>query len=244
MKLNTPILTFAGAAALAFVSLIASNAFGYFGLTSQPIFTEDTPCNAEFITVPGQQVCFNVSAFDPNQVNTVVLAWNDIPITATTTPPCPTAGQGFVTTQFCFTPQISDAGQTFLVIFTTFIPGLDQIVPKCDIKITVEPDLSAEVTKFIGASAYLGGPVNIQFETSSEIDNAFFNIYRGEGNQLMGSTLVNKSPIMAMGGPAMPASYTQLDRKVVPGKIYHYWLESVDIYGESQVIGPISVAAR
>ncbi|MBI3819350.1 MAG: hypothetical protein HY286_11705 [Planctomycetes bacterium] len=242
MSINTTKIAFVGAAALAITSLFNSQLFAY-GDTPPPQWSEGTPCFTEFHVVPGQQLCFNVSAFDFNGA-ALLLQWNDVPFNATTNPPAPLAGNGSVSTQFCWTAGPQDIGMNFLVIFTaSYISTAPLPDAKCDITIIVDPDLSATVTSFTGGAAFIGGPIKINWETSSEIDNAYFNIYRSEttfGNAIK----VNQSPIMATGGPAMPASYSQIDRRVTNGARYGYWLESIDIYGESQLFGPIFVVAR
>lgn len=243
MKLSLSTITFAGAAVLALGSLVSTQlfAFGDQPVNQQPHFT-DAPCEVDYFLVPGQQLCFSVNAIDPEQ-DFIVLQWNNTPFSATTNPPCPTGGQGSVFTQFCWTPGIQDIGQSYLVAFDVFQPGNTLPFPKCDIHLHVQSGLSAEVTSLTGKTAFAGGPIVINWETSSEIDNAYFNVYRSEST-FENAVQVNAQPIVAKGSPITPASYSQGDRRAKTGHAYHYWLESVDIYGETQLFGPVNVVAR
>ncbi|MBI3820273.1 MAG: hypothetical protein HY286_16395, partial [Planctomycetes bacterium] len=180
MKLTT--LAFVGAAALASASLVSNSLFAVTpGGNNPPFFVAPSPCNQEFLVTPGQTLCFDVAVQDAEN-DFIVLNWNDVPFTATTNPPTVVGGNGFVTTQFCFTPGPADVGQTYLAIFFSFDPNMPggANTPKCDIKITVENGLSAEVTDFSAKAGGIGGPVKVHWETSSEIDNAYFNIFRSE----------------------------------------------------------------
>lgn len=245
MKIGFSTFAFAGAAVLALGALATSQlmAFGNGPVPNQqPNFTENTPCNIEFVVTPGQQLCFNVTSVDP-EGDFIILTWNNVPITATTNPPTVVGGQGIVSTTFCYTATPAEVGQNYLVVFTTEQPGNTLPTNKCDIRIRVETGLSAELSTFTGKVAFENGPVMLNWETSSEIDNAFFNVYRSTST-FNNAIQINNAPIVAKGGPAMPAAYKQLDRRVATGSAYFYWLEAVDIFGGSQLFGPIEVVAR
>ncbi|MFN0207764.1 MAG: hypothetical protein ACKVS6_15760 [Planctomycetota bacterium] len=206
-----------------------------------PFFVPPSPCNEVFFATPGNQLCFDIVAFDPDE-ELVILDWNDVPFGATTNPPVVTSGNPSVQVQFCYTPTPQDVGMQFQVEFTA--ANLDtQDHTKCDITIIVESPLSAEIESFTGKVVSHGGAVKLDWTTSSEIDNAYFNVYRSQSS-FENAMQINKSPIVALGSPITGANYSQADRRVTKGSVYKYWLESVDIYGATQLFGPITVAAR
>jgi hypothetical protein len=81
--------------------------------------------------------------------------------------------------------------------------------------------------------------VTLVWETSAEIDNAGFNLYRADAG---GGAYVkiNDALIVAQGNPASGASYTFLDPGLAPGT-YYYELEDVDYFGVSTQHGPVAV---
>ncbi|MBN1259607.1 MAG: hypothetical protein JXB35_02910 [Anaerolineae bacterium] len=86
-----------------------------------------------------------------------------------------------------------------------------------------------------------GNEVVVSWETASEIDNLGFNLYRssaseGPWEQLNPEIIRAKSPGTAFGGV-----YTFTDAEVIPGKLYHYRLESLETSGASTFHGPISI---
>jgi hypothetical protein len=87
------------------------------------------------------------------------------------------------------------------------------------------------------------GIIIIRWSTSSEIDNASFNIYRAEsedGNYLK----INDSLIPAKGSPIKGAFYEFADSDVHNRITYYYKLEDIDIYGKSTMHGPVSATPR
>jgi hypothetical protein len=79
----------------------------------------------------------------------------------------------------------------------------------------------------------------IIWSTLSEIDNAGFNLWRGEA----GSTdyiKINSGIIEAVGDATLSAEYSYIDKTAIPGVVYYYTLEDIDIKGISTFHGPIS----
>jgi hypothetical protein len=247
--MQTSKLVFGGAALLAVASLTAATLFAGDVQppgNSPPVFVAPSLCNTIVNIAPNVELVLFPTAVDPEE-NPMVL------FNAATNAPGATFGpQQFIVDgspiqgEFHFTPSIQDAGQIYFALFVAidFVEGGGSgIGSSCLTLIQVDEALSAELSEFKGGMAFNGGPVSIQWATSSEIDNAYFNIYRSE-TTFENATLVNQGPIMALGGPSIPASYQQLDRLAQAGHVYKYWLESTDIYGATQVYGPIQVLAR
>ncbi|MEZ4769266.1 MAG: hypothetical protein R2844_12670, partial [Caldilineales bacterium] len=76
-------------------------------------------------------------------------------------------------------------------------------------------------------------------ETVSELDNAGFNLYRGD-SAAAPQTLLAYVPSQAPGS-AQGFAYTYEDLDVQPGETYWYWLEDVSLGGATTLHGPVSV---
>jgi hypothetical protein len=225
-------------------SLATSALFGNVAGETGPVFVPPSPCNDIFFATPGNQLCFNIAAFDADGGD-IVMDWNDVPfVGAFTIPPTVFLSPGGTAQlQFCYTPTAQDTGMQFQVEFFAFNPDAFGDGSKCDVTIIVEAVLSAELESFTGKLMSLGGPIQLNWSTSSEIDNALFNIYRSE-TTFENATQINQNPIVALGSPITGADYSQIDRRVTAGHTYKYWLESIDIYGATQLFGPVTVSAR
>jgi uncharacterized repeat protein (TIGR01451 family) len=82
--------------------------------------------------------------------------------------------------------------------------------------------------------------VLVSWETTMEIDNAGFNLYRapastGPYTRLNPTRIPPKNP-----GATLGAAYTWLDEDVEPGVVYYYKLEDLDFSGVSTFHGPVS----
>ena len=84
--------------------------------------------------------------------------------------------------------------------------------------------------------------VTLQWKTSSEIDNAGFNIYRAEiGGEY---EQINAGLIPAEGSPTEGAEYEFVDADVQNRTPYRYLLESVDLNGTATQHGPVRATPR
>lgn len=88
-----------------------------------------------------------------------------------------------------------------------------------------------------------GGAVRLEWETTTELDNLGFNLYRsesmeGERAKINGSLIPSQVPPGSLTG----ATYEYTDETTSTGKAYYYWLEDVDIYGKATLHGPVSIA--
>lgn len=124
--------------------------------------------------------------------------------------------------------------------------GLVQAKDACD---NINPT-AVELLSFTATGAK--NSVILNWETASEIDNLGFNIYRADS--LGGERLkINAELIPSNTYPGSPigASYEYVDTgadlkqgKLLPNRTYYYWLADLDIYGESELFGPVEVVVK
>jgi hypothetical protein len=90
-----------------------------------------------------------------------------------------------------------------------------------------------------------GTAILVTWETAQGIDSVGFNLYRAESPtgpmaQLNDALIPSQVPP----GSAFGAVYEWLDEDgLVPGQVYYYWLEAVDIYGQATLHGPVHATA-
>jgi hypothetical protein len=87
-----------------------------------------------------------------------------------------------------------------------------------------------------------GTSIHVQWETSQEVDNLGFNLYRS-GTRNGPKRQLNRELIPTQVPPGSPfgAVYDWIDAKVKPGHTYFYWLEDVDLHGNTTMHGPVKV---
>lgn len=84
-----------------------------------------------------------------------------------------------------------------------------------------------------------GEIVRVEWQSAAELRNIGYNLYRSETyggprTQLNAELIASLVPP----GSGQGALYTWMDASAVPGQIYLYWLESVDIDGLTEIFGP------
>ncbi len=84
--------------------------------------------------------------------------------------------------------------------------------------------------------------IRVAWQTLSEIDVAGFNLWRTDAPDGAYARL-NAQVVPAQGGPTLPASYLYEDAAVTDGLTYYYRLEALDLYGQSQLFGPVHTTA-
>ena len=117
------------------------------------------------------------------------------------------------------------------------VTGVDEYSPFTGTSNTPSAPALIELA-FFTATAYTGH-VLVEWETASEIDNAGFNLWRAlaaDGPY----TRLNPTLIPARGSPTRGARYAYADRDVVPGTVYWYKLEDVDIHDLHTFHGPVA----
>jgi hypothetical protein len=83
--------------------------------------------------------------------------------------------------------------------------------------------------------------ITLSWETTNEIDNLGFNIFRStspEGTRIKLNT--DLIPTINPPGSLDGAVYTFVDSNVKMRITYYYWLEDVDFTGMSTLYGPVS----
>ncbi|MDP8211514.1 MAG: T9SS type A sorting domain-containing protein [Candidatus Stygibacter australis] len=91
-------------------------------------------------------------------------------------------------------------------------------------------------------AVYQEGTPVLQWITQSEINNAGWNIYRSDSEEMAESMQVNPELITGAGTTTETQSYFFRDEmEIEPGNTYHYLLENVDYTGSSENYGPISI---
>lgn len=99
---------------------------------------------------------------------------------------------------------------------------------------------AVELTSFAVEPAPTGALVT--WETAQEIDNIGFNLYRaddptGEKIKLNGEIIPSNVPP----GSPFGADYEYLDETVPDPSAAYYWLEDVDLYGQTTLHGPVFI---
>lgn len=88
------------------------------------------------------------------------------------------------------------------------------------------------------ASATGTGSINILWTTQSESNLIGFRILRAESQDLSFSSLI--SPLISATNLSTTFNYRFQDTDVVPNNRYYYWLEALDLDGNTTYHGPVS----
>ncbi len=87
--------------------------------------------------------------------------------------------------------------------------------------------------------------VVVSWETASETDNLGFNLYRADSADgeriLLNAELI---PTNVPPGSPIGSVYEYRDTTAIAGQTYYYWLEDVDLAGESAFHGPVPAARQ
>ncbi len=101
------------------------------------------------------------------------------------------------------------------------------------------PPLAVQLSAFTAVAG--DSQVLVTWETESEVGNQGFNLYRSETTAAPNSPL-NDALIPSQAPDSTEGNaYEWLDRSVVTGDTYYYWLEAVDTQGFKNRYGPVSV---
>jgi hypothetical protein len=79
----------------------------------------------------------------------------------------------------------------------------------------------------------------LTWQTASEVNNSHWNVYRAQGNVFQTAEQVNALPISGAGTSSAETNYEFLDPSELENEqAYFYWLESVNLAGDSEVFEP------
>ena len=95
-----------------------------------------------------------------------------------------------------------------------------------------------ELDQFGAASQ--GNQIIIIWNTASELNNAGFNLWRGEAKDGK-YTRINSKIIEAEGGATLKTEYSYSDNTAKAGVTYYYKLEDIDLKGASTFHGSVSI---
>lgn len=80
----------------------------------------------------------------------------------------------------------------------------------------------------------------VSWQTVSDEEVLYFNVYRSWNKSGSPKTLLTKSPIpVIMDGTLNGHRYSFIDKGLKPSKDYYYWLEAVDTSMVSKIFGPV-----
>ena len=101
-----------------------------------------------------------------------------------------------------------------------------------------DPTVPVELSSFT-ASVIAQDHVQLNWTTQTETNLLGYYLYRGLGGELANAeqipSLINAT------NTSQTTEYSFADREVQAGNTYHYWLQNLDLNGESDFHGPISV---
>ena len=98
---------------------------------------------------------------------------------------------------------------------------------------------SVEISSFY--ALYIGSTPTIYWVTQAEIDNEYWNVYRGTNNNFTEAIHLNVSnPVPGNGTTNNASEYVYVDTEpVIQYTTYWYWIEDVSTDDETEVHGPI-----
>lgn len=102
----------------------------------------------------------------------------------------------------------------------------------------LDATLPVELGSFTAVN--LDGVVKLQWTTQSEQNNVGFNIYRSTSPK-DGFKKINGSLIAAAGTSATPNTYSFIDDRLQEKGTYYYRLEDIDIEGQTNHHGPVTI---
>ena len=103
-------------------------------------------------------------------------------------------------------------------------------------------DPSVPVTLSSFTAAYTGGTSVLHWTTATETGNLGWNLYRAMSDNIEESLLINPNLIPGAGTTSEPTEYSYQDPDdLIQNTEYWYWLENMDVSGETNTFGPISL---
>jgi hypothetical protein len=127
---------------------------------------------------------------------------------------------------------------------TSFITGESQENPACLWARISDPETPFAVTLNAFEAQWVEDRVLVTWDTTSEIDNLGFNLYRSQSPDQVGELITAQMvPSQAPGSP-QGYFYSFDDAAVAPGETYWYTLEDLDLFGTATQHGPVSAVPQ
>lgn len=189
---------------------------------SAPVIQSFVPENLQFEFSSGETILFSVQTID-NDGDSLALQWQLID---------PVSGNGtVVSTSNDYAMNTNELTQTSYIVRFEVSDGLLADAMEWRLDLVTSVDLSTFQARFTGFSG-----VEITWSTSREVDNSGFNVLRGLS--LNGTfEKANQEKIE----PVAKGLYKFFDKTVRVGVRYFYVLEDVDVNGNVNQHGPVSV---
>lgn len=137
-------------------------------------------------------------------------------------------------------------GSSTFVVVVSDVPGTTTTNCNCNLTVSgvcAACPTAAKVDNF-NASSFKDGRVLLEWNSAQEVDNLGYNVYREVGGQRFKITpqLVAGSALITGPNVALSAgkSYAWADQPQA-GTTARYWLEAIDLKGNSSWTGPISI---
>lgn len=114
-----------------------------------------------------------------------------------------------------------------------------------DQAVTLELICGITAVDLASFTAEVAGPaIQLDWQTASEVDHLGFNLYRAESaggpyTRLNAALIPGQLPGSPIGG-----TYNFLDTTALRGVTYYYWLEDVDLYGNTGLHGPVTASLK
>jgi len=105
----------------------------------------------------------------------------------------------------------------------------------------LEVDPAFVILSSFAAAVFANEFVQISWVTQSESNNMGWNIYRNISNNIVQAVQINTLIIPGAGTTTEPTDYSYIDSYIVNNTTYWYWLESINIAGETNIHGPIVI---
>ncbi|MDD2331653.1 MAG: T9SS type A sorting domain-containing protein [Candidatus Cloacimonetes bacterium] len=106
------------------------------------------------------------------------------------------------------------------------------------VSVDYSPTLPVELSSFTAAISN-DNKVNIMWTTESETNSLGFQVYRGTESNLEAARLI--SPLISATNTSQTQSYIFRDGELTQSGTYYYWLESLDLDGQTDFHGPTAL---
>ncbi|MCD4819331.1 MAG: right-handed parallel beta-helix repeat-containing protein [Candidatus Cloacimonetes bacterium] len=105
-----------------------------------------------------------------------------------------------------------------------------------------ENDTPLPITLSSFTAQMVGGTSTLMWTTASETNNSGWNVYRSLSEIYSQAEKINQEIIQGAGSSSEPTDYIFEDKSILEYDMtYHYWIESKEYSGSTQLFGPISL---